>query len=415
MPDLEDVQGYQKELDRELDKLDQFDDADLDPVKRWIHRTDGRVATSTMATYLRNLRSFAVKSGAVLVVLDEGRLDDSCYDLAHEHELANDTIRNMQFAVRKFLRFVHRDEDGHWSEDYPLRPPSEPKVDPDDVLIPEDINAMRDAANCLRNIALIEFFADTGARLALAMSLRVGDVDVDSDTPTYSPNPDAMGLKGAEVRAYPLVDSHGVIRTYLAAGHPRSRDPDVALFHKRRGFDGDDGAVDPNVVRKQLKDIADRAGIDKPANPHNFRHTAITRMRREGYDRGEIEHRVHWDVDTDMWERYEHISAEQHNESIFEKAGFVESADDGPSQVRDRCGNCFEPVAPHHHRCPRCGSAVSKDAREAMSGAISEGAEMSTTVSEPQAQVTATEVVQALAREGIVVVPDGDHAESSSD
>jgi integrase/recombinase XerD len=181
----------------------------------------------------------------------------------------------------------------------------------------------------------------------VALSLRVGDVDV-NEPATYTPNSDALGLKGAPITEFPLIDSVAPLRTYLRGAHPRPNDPGVALFHKlkpSRAADGDsrwgddDGGLRANAARQQLVRIADRADVETHVTPHAFRHVAITRMAREGYSRSQIEHRVHWTLDTDMREICEHITNEQHNEDIFRQAGIIER-DEGPDRVRKKCGTC---------------------------------------------------------------------------
>lgn len=85
-------------------------------------------------------------------------------------------------------------------------------------------------------------------------------------------------------------------------------------------------------------------------------------MVREGYSREQIEHRVHWALDTDVWERYVHITAEEHNDDIFAAVG-IGDAEDGPDRERVPCGNCRQPVAPHHEYCPTCGTAATPERR----------------------------------------------------
>jgi integrase len=369
MGTLEDFQHFERRLQKELDRLDEFTDTDRPRVKRFVEKKDGDVTDGTLATYLRNLRMAARAHDQPLVELDEATMDALTYELRHGNYghggdgYSNDSIRNIEFAVRAFLKVI----DGHaWAADYELTSPADSKVRPEDMLRGEDINALTSAAHNLRDVALIEFLADTGVRLSLVGSLRVGDVDLEGPKATYTPNPNARGLKGAAIRDYPIIDAKGVLRSYVRQTHPRPDRDDVALFHCIPGhgnpIDGD-GALTPTAIRNQLRRAADNAGLDKPVNPHNFRHSAITRMRREGYDRGEIESRVHWTVDSDMWATYEHIASAEHNQAIWERAGVVED-DDGPEPERRPCGTCMEPVAPHHDYCQACGAAVSKRARD---------------------------------------------------
>lgn len=379
MGDLEDFSNFSGRLRRELDKIEQHRDADRDYVKRYIRTKDGTVTDGSLALYLQNLRMTSERLGHPIVELTEERLEDHVYELRHSPEygqgddpgLSQGSIRNVEFAVRDLLKTV--DVGADWAEDYELTPPKKKKVRPEDMLVAEDIKALRDGANNYRDIALIEFLADTGARLSLAGSLRVRDVDLDGDRATYTPNPNASGLKGAAIQAYPLIDAKATLRNYLRSTHPRPDEDDVALFHKIPGhgneFENDDGAIRPNTIQQQI-DKAAESGVEKPVNPHNFRHSAITRMRREGYDRKEVEHRVHWIIDSDMWRIYEHISGEQHNETIWETAGVCEPDETGPDAQRFPCGNCTEPIAPHHDYCPKCGAPASRKARTLKRSAI---------------------------------------------
>lgn len=110
---------------------------------------------------------------------------------------------------------------------------------------------------------------------------------------------------------------------------------------------------------------------DDGALSHNFRHSAVTRMWREGYDKQEIQHRVQWTLDTNMWERYVHVTAEEMTEEIFDTAGVVDS-EDAHSVERDTCGNCRETVAPHAEYCPACGEPQSVSARDTRGAIITD-------------------------------------------
>jgi len=87
-------------------------------------------------------------------------------------------------------------------------------------------------------------------------------------------------------------------------------------------------------------------------------------MRREGYTRSEVEHRVCWEVDSSMWKTYEHITAAEHNEAIFEQAGVIDEEADTEDTMRKTCGNCHEAIAPYHQYCPRCGAPATADTRD---------------------------------------------------
>jgi integrase len=377
MADTSDPQDFAGGLERQrrlLDDSDTVHDQDREQIRRWLRKKDGTLETSSLKTYLRRARVASERAEKPLIKMDEDDYHDLVFALRHEYDLADSTVYSYENAVLLYIDDMTPD-DVEWPGDVDRTSVDRNSLNVDDVLTPADIQELTTTARHQRDVAFIEFLADTGARLSLALSLRVRDVNL-TDPPTYQPNAEAEGLKGAPITEYPLIDSAAAIRSYLRTAHPRPNNPDAALFHKLKphsresGEDrwSDDGGVVANAARQQLKRIADRADLEKPVKPHAFRHAAITRMVREGYSRSQIEHRVHWTLDTDMWETYEHITGEEHTEDIFRSAGLLED-DDGPDRVRKACGNCGESLAPRHEFCPNCGRPASPGAAETVEDA----------------------------------------------
>jgi len=271
--------------------------------------------------------------------------------LLGDYGLAEGTTHQYMTMVKYLLEF----SGVAWIEDVELQSPDTGSVDPDDMLLQEDIGKLREAATRLRNAAIVEFLADSGARITLTASLRVGDVELSTDRPHYRPNDNAEGLKGVPMKRYPIVDSKGVLRSYLNHSHPHPNDDSKAFFHSfNASQSGESGALSTNQFRRVLKDLADEADLDKPVNPHNFRHSAVSRMDREGFDRSEIEHRVGWNVDSEMWENYLHLKAEQLNDNIYSKTG-ADSTTNEQTPERDKCINCQEPLPEYGNYCMVCG------------------------------------------------------------
>jgi len=362
--DPQDFEGRLADERRRLADSTTMHDVDRERIRAWLRRLDGRIALSSMEVYLRRCRLGSEVADQPLVEFDEAAWHDFVFALRHDKDLADSTVKSYEDAI---LLFLDEMGDVAWPSDVDRTTVDTEGPSADEILIEKDIHDLITTARHERDVAFIEFLADSGARLSLSLSLRVGDISF-GEQPTYVPNDSARGLKNAPITEYPLIDSAAAIRSYLRTSHPRPDDPGVALFHKqkpasRNGGErwSDDGGVAPNAMRQQLGRIADRAGVAKPTNPHAFRHAAITRMVREGYSRSQIEHRVHWTLDSDMWETYEHVSSDEHNEDIFRAAGVI-SDDAGPETVRKECGNCRSALAPHHEYCPQCGNAVSPGA-----------------------------------------------------
>jgi len=366
MVSTDDPRDFRRRLERQRELLAaaDIDDRDRTAIERFIRAKDGQVTVGTLKTYLRRLRKAAEWAETPLVEMDREAYEAFVFELRNDPErgqgdtpLADATCKSYEDICCQFLEV---ECDRAWAAEVDRTTVEKTAVDASAMLDAEDISRLIESARHQRDVALIEFLADTGARITLVCSLRVQDVDLEGRRATYTPNPDALGLKGASRGPFPIIDAKAALRNYLRGTHPCPDDPDAALFHRLRGFDThgeNDGACDPSALRNHLVRIGDRAAVEKPTNPHNFRHSAISRMVREGYSREQIEHRVHWSLDTDVWERYVHITAEEHNEDIFAAAG-VDGKPSTTSPERRRCGNCHEPLAPYHEDCPNCGAAT---------------------------------------------------------
>lgn len=329
------------------------------------------VSNNTRYTDCKHLRVAAETTDAPLVELEyddvTAVLSAIKYRRGQDDPLSPSTMHNYRLALRKFYRHLGRE----WAEEIDATMnanQTSQDVDPDDLLTGEDVDAMVQAARSVRDEAIIEMLADTCARVSHLGTLRVQDVTLDTNRPTFSPNPDADGLKDVPNKPYPLIDSPAVLRRYLNRKHPRSDEPDAPFFHKHIEYydpddPADDGAVGYRTIYSQLRRIADRAGIDKPVNPHNFRHTAITRMRGDdAFDDNEIRHRAGWTKDTKMWGQYDHLEADALNENLFVRTGVVEP-DDGDEDRRAPCRNCGTMNQTDRQYCGQCGAAVSREAR----------------------------------------------------
>ncbi|MFB6359988.1 MAG: tyrosine-type recombinase/integrase [Halobacteriales archaeon] len=372
MGDLNDFQRFSATLRNELEALEADHEAglittpDYERIDRFVKDRDD-IKVSTLAEYLKRTRLTARRADIALTEMDHADLQDVFFAFEHgdhpdikDDGLKPNTMRNYRKALRIFFAYLDRD----WWDEITVGAPVKTRISEDDVLNPEEIEALRQASTRPRETALVEFLADTGARLSMVGSLRIADVHLEGDRAYYTPNPNASGLKGAPQQPYPIIDSKAALRTYIRHSHPQPDNPEAAVFHKVQGYtEGESGAITPQHLSRLLKELAEEADIDKPVNPHSFRHAAISRMYREGYEKQEIQHRVAWNLDTDMWERYVHLTAEDMNEQIYAAAGVIEESE-AAERRRERCGNCREVVPQYASYCPTCGEPATAETRE---------------------------------------------------
>lgn len=370
MADVDDVQGYQTKYENQKELLETSDDLDEDDrraLTQWVAhlRTNDSDVESlgTIVGHMNRMRLCAERSEMPLTEFES--IDDvNALELLlqDEYDLAATTIRGYKKGIKKFFAWQGAD----FAEEITIGAPIENKHDPDDEITTEELAAMLDACSefdsAARDKAFIALLRDTGLRLGAVLSLRVGDVDLETRKATVQINTDA-NVKDAEGKK-PLTWSRGYLANWLDI-HPRPDNPDVALIHKTRRFDeDDDGALRQQYAGRRITKIAEAAGIDSDRiHAHLFRGTAISEWIREGMTEQQIKHRAAWDEDSRMLSTYSMVSEEEMNDGIFETYG-IEGEGEDRSPELEQCTQCRTPLRGTERFCPSCAAPLDSSAVE---------------------------------------------------
>jgi len=276
--------------------------------------------------------------------------------------LANNTIRNQQGCLRRFYRY-HNSlgvDDG----DIALIQGDDTHVDDRDMLTRDEIDALRENANHPRDLAILDLLLYTGQRNTAIRSLRIKDVDLENGV--YYLNGEAEGLKGADENGNkrPLLGAVGSIREWLRY-HPFPDNPDAYLITPKPRYSNPepDKMVSRNTLQYALKNIADKAGVDKPVHPHALRHNFVTIAKRDyGMDDATVKHLIGHSPDSNVMETtYAHLSDEDHIKNAEVAAGIRDPNEE--STLTPKICHCGEPLPQHAKACPRCGTVYTPDAK----------------------------------------------------
>lgn len=391
MADVDDPTGIQTDLDRQWVKLGEADIAHRDraAISRfvaWRRDIDG-VSRNTRRIDLCNLRNAAVRSDVALTDMGLEDVERLFQRLVRPRERngygmepGGTGLYNYQRVLRLFFRYMtERESFG----DYPFHNAIEMEDielggagDRDEMLTGDDIEALKDAANNPRDRALIALLADLAGRIGLVLSFRVGDAHLDGPEPYLEPN-DTMqdGLKGFESEAIPVLHSRGELRTFVRRHHPDGDTDAAPLFPVVHGYDYDDpqgSAVSDSRIYEVLQDCADRAGLEKAANPHNFRRTGATRLvNSDRLTPSEIQQITGWSDRTlmEMIDVYDYGDATERASAIHQEMGFSDgSTAEGEAlealSLRSLpCGTCGEAIPEAADACPTCGAPADADVK----------------------------------------------------
>lgn len=347
------------------------------------HTDDSSKAPTSLYQYARNLRTLAERLAAFERVGSDSLSDANAPEINHlmsafrdgthpdvkDDGLSNNTLMAYQGNVRKFYRFFGSLPEGDDDRltvsagDISMLSPSPSSVDEHDMFTKNDIQAMREAIQHPRDRCLFELLLNTGQRIGAIQTLRVSDIDADAGASgRYLLNPDADGLKGASGKR-PLLGARRAVMDWVDM-HP-SDDPDAYLItHLPSYTRANPGQMlGKDRIRVTLREIAERAGVTKPVNPHNFRHSFVTMCRRD-YDMEDYEIIYllgHTKGSRVIQTTYSHLSAEEINEGVEVKQGFTEPEDKSPL-TPPVCPTCSEPVPNAAKACGRCGDVFAPDA-----------------------------------------------------
>ncbi|MBV0900182.1 tyrosine-type recombinase/integrase [Haloarcula salina] len=285
-------------------------------------------------------------------------------------------------AAREVVRWIHREYDNeHTNQDYrtALRsfgryvlgrdePPEtlawiptgtsndfDPVPSERDLLDYEaDVKPMAEACHNTRDAALIMVQFEAGLRAGELYDLEVGDI-FDAEH-TVGIHPDGkQGEKPTHLKvAVPF------LQKWLAE-HPAGGDVDAPLWSKI----SDPERPSYNTFLEYFKRAADRAGVDKPVTPTNFRKSNTRFLIRLGMDLPKIEERQGREQGSEHTARYLARFGDDSLERSYAALHGVDVETDDHDEVAPiTCPRCDRDTPRDRDRCMWCGFALSQEATE---------------------------------------------------
>ena len=177
----------------------------------------------------------------------------------------------------------------------------------------------RRSSTGLRMRALIVVLWRTGLRISEALDLEPKDIDLERGTvAVLHGKGDRRRVVGIDPEALAVLDDWMARRRELGL---RGGKVFGVMSGPRRG-----GRQHSSVVREALKELADRAGIEKRVHPHGLRHTHAAELAREGLPMHVIRRQLgHADLATTA--RYiDHLSPEEVIEAMKRRPAWKSGA-----------------------------------------------------------------------------------------
>jgi integrase len=331
-------------------------------------------ATRTLTVIARRMPIALSEATAMDVNELMSRLRRGDHEDVKDDGLSASSIREYQVRVRSLYRYHDSLDVDH--ENITLADKGESPIDTDDLYTDDEIQRMREACPNARDRCLLELFINTGQRVRAIQTLRIKDVWPNEGE--FRLNPTVDGLKAASGRRA-LFGARAAVTDWLQY-HP-TNDPNDYLItgvsdNQQDHEYGD--SLSRTQIYNRLQRIGEVATIEKPVNPHQFRHYSVTMMYREY---GLTLDQIRWQIGHDSQSRvleatYRHLTDEDRIEEVEQQAGFREEDEDASPFTPPVCVVCDEPLSDDARYCPSCGESYTPDAKkvdEQLDDAIYEG------------------------------------------
>ena len=232
-----------------------------------------------------------------------------------------------------------------------------------DILTEEEIKKMVQSCESVRDRAILMLLYDGGFRIGELGKLTWGQISIDSYGVVI--NVDEKTGKPRYVRLLAATP-------YLAKwkdDYPFEPVGNNLVFVTHRKM-----ALAYNAIYRQIKRIAERAGIQKNVHPHIFRHTRITNMIEKGIPYSVIKSMMWGSLTTDMFASYAHLSNHSIDNALLEQAGIkrAEPMEKTDALAPRQCPKCFIINGPTQNFCGSCGMPLTETATDDQKQAMDE-------------------------------------------
>lgn len=329
--------------------LDRIPEPNQTPARRFLlHlRAQGR-PQSTLRFYARALEHLGRTIPKPFDAMD--RDDITAWVNAMQDALAPMTCREYLEHARRFFVWMGR---GQVLDDLRFR--AKARKYPVQVLEPEEVLRMAQAADHQRDRAIVMALYDLGCRREGFLALRVKDLQFDERGVRIH----VRESKTHTVRYALAVRSAADLKMWLSM-HPGPRDgagnldPETPVWVSLR---------QPHEPLKDwglwmtLRRLARRAGIQKRVHPHGFRHTRATHLAKVLSD-SQMRAHFGWGRRSSMPGYYAELSGRDTEDALLQEAG-LERAKPAPTPLRIRpCGNCGHANPPTALFCGVCNRSM---------------------------------------------------------
>ncbi|NHV98770.1 MAG: tyrosine-type recombinase/integrase [Thaumarchaeota archaeon] len=260
------------------------------------------------------------------------------------------TKHDYKVALKKFYKWLKGEQEGRAFTDwFKVTVKNNNKKLPEELLSVEDIEKLASASSNLRDKAFVLALYESGARIGEFLPIKIKQVEFDR----YGALLTLHGKTGS--RKIRLITCVPALIQWLDS-HPCKNDKEAFVWVKVKANNGNE-IITYAEACKILKELAKKAGISKPVNPHHFRHSRATELAKHLTEAQLCEY-LGWVQGSDEANTYVHLSQRDIESAILKLHG-IEVEEEKELEFKPIvCPRCKKQNSPGSKFCSLCGLAL---------------------------------------------------------
>ena len=262
-------------------------------------------------------------------------------------DYTNWTKHDYKVILKIFFRWLRKTDDYPEEVRWIKATPKNGNKLPEELLSPDEVRKIVEAANNLRDKALILVLYETGCRIGELLTLQQRHVQFDE----YG----AVLLVNGKVgqRRVRIILSAPKLSQWIE-NHPLRDNPDAPLW-VTIGTNSRNRVLTYATAKELLKDLARKAGIKKRVHPHLFRHSRATNMSNF-LTEAQMNQYFGWVQGSNMPSIYVHLSGRDVDKALLKLNGV-----EVPEEMKEEtflaltCPRCKMRNSPDAKFCSKCG------------------------------------------------------------
>jgi integrase/recombinase XerD len=253
-------------------------------------------------------------------------------------------------AIKKFYRCLSGGEEYPENVRWIKSSQGTKKKLPEELLTSEDIQKMINAADHIRNKALIAVLYESGCRIGELLSIRLKHIQFDDHGALITVD----GKTG--MRRVRLISSVAFLSN-LVENHPKRDNPEAPLW-LGIGTNQRKEEISYSSAGYIIRGLAKKAGIKKRVNPHLFRHSRATHLANH-LTEAQMNHYFGWVQGSDMPSTYVHMSYRDVDGALLKLHGLKQNVKEEKDTISPKkCSRCEKSNPPTGKFCLRCGAPL---------------------------------------------------------